>query len=522
MSFALAGASARENKEDKNIIISIARAGSIPAGILALGVLAAGPALLAAQAQPVVADNNQDEVVSLSRPVDADAESFRILRSGDKAELNRYVTKVYPLAHANPFEVLPYLRSIAALEKGSVATAWNPRAGGAPLSLVQVNVPEFQIPFIDAAVKAYDVENFASIPGDVKFSYRTRYRSAVEVADFIRASTLSPDGLIRGDAATNTIYVQDSPSDFRRVLAQIQFYDIPVPQIDLEISIVELTTVDDTVLGLDWDAWKTSLSGKGDVSASRLRTDLDPGDVTTKMTSGYDGLLSLDATTLARFLNYLTDQGKAEIRARTNISVSNGTVAVLTSGTQIPEFQHVFSKDQGKSNLVETAPQPNDPSSEGLTLRATPVIAMDAARMDVDLILRSPVAVGKTGAPIYSDQRVGANLTIAQGQLCKLGGLRRSVEAKERKGFPLLKEIPVVKYLFSSETTIARETELHVFIKPTWSAPLLPTRDAIQGDGVVAPTTFDQLLAQNPNLTIGAEDAALLAKYFEAKRDSQD
>jgi len=487
--------------------------------LLALATLS--PASLLAQAQPAVADNNQDEVVALNRAVDADAESFRILRSGDKAELNRYVTKVYRLEHANPFEVLPYLRTAAALEKGSVATAWNPRGSDPALSLIQVNVPEFQIPYMDAAVRAYDVANFASIPGDVKFSYRTKYRSAVEVADFIRSSTLSPDGLIRGDAATNTIYVQDSPSDFRRVLSHIQFYDIPIPQIDLEVTIVELTTVDDTTLGLDWDAWKTSLSGRGDAFATRLRTDIDPGDVTTKMTSGYDGLLSLDATTLARFLNYLTDQGKAKVLARTNLSVSNGTVAVLSSGTQIPEFGYSFNKDQGKSNLAETAPQPNDPSAEGITIRATPVVAMDAARMDVDMAVRSPVAVGRTGAPIYSEQRVGANLTVAQGQLYKLGGVRRSVEAKERKGFPLLKEIPVVKYLFSSETTIARETELHVFLKPTWTAPMLPSRDAVQGDAVVAPASLDQLLAANPGVSIGPDDAALLARYFESRGEAE-
>lgn len=484
---------------------------------------AALPVLATGQVQPAVADNNQDEVVTLNRAVDADAESFRILRSGDKAELNRYVTKVYRLEHANPFEVLPYLKSAAALEKGCVATAWNPRTdGSAPLSLIQVNVPEFQIPYLDAAVAAYDVENFASIGGDIRFSYRTKYRSATEIADFIRSSSCSGDGSIRSDAATNTLHIQDSPSDFRRVLAQVQFYDVPIPQIDLEVTIVELTEVDDTTLGLDWDAWKTSLSGKGDISATRLRTDLDPGDVATKTTGGYDGLLSLDATTLARFLNYLTDQGKAKVRARTNLSVSNGTTAVLTSGTQIPEFQYSFGKDQGKLNLAETAPQAGDPSAEGITIRATPIIAMDAARMDLDMAVRSPVAVGKTGAPIYSDQRVGANLTLAQGRTYKMGGVRRSVEAKERKGFPVLKDIPVVKYLFSSETTIMRETELHVFLKPTWTAPMVPTRDAMQADAIVQPPSLSQLLVENPNVSIAPEDAALLARFFAERAEGKE
>jgi hypothetical protein len=478
------------------------------------------PGLLSAQAQPPVADNNQDEVINLSRAVDAGTDNFRILRSGDKAELNRYVSKAYRLKNANPYEILPYIRGAATLEKGSVATVWNPAAVDGPIALLQVNVPEFQLPYFDALVAAYDVKDFTSSAGDIKFSYRTKYRSAVEVAAFIKSSTLSGDGAISGDAATNTIYVSDSPSDFRRVIAQIQFYDIPVPQLDLEISVIELTDLDQTSLGLDWDAWKTSLSGKFDVRSAKSMMDSDPGADLDTYSRGYDGMLSVDATALAKFLNYLTDTGKAEVRARTNLTVSNGTVAVLNSSTQIPEFQYVYAAAPGKSNLTETAPQAGDPSSEGLTIRIAPVIAMNAARMDVDLTLRSPVGVSKTGAPIYSDQRVGANLTLEQDELYKMGGLRRAVMTKERKGFPLLKEIPVIKYLFSNETTIKRETELYVFLRPTWSAPMLPVTDAMQGDNPITASKVEQILSANPNISISAQDAELLSQYFDSQNGS--
>lgn len=478
------------------------------------------PALLSAQSQPAVADNNQDEVINLSRAVDAHTDSFRILRSGDKAELNRYVSKAYRLQNANPYEILPYIRGAAALEKGSVSTVWNPAAVDGPIALLQVNVPEFQLPYFDALIAAYDVKEFVSGAGDIKFSYRTKYRSAVEVASFIKSTTISGDGAITGDAATNTLYVSDSPSDFRRVIAQIQFYDIPVPQLDLEISVIELTDIDQTSLGLDWDAWKTSLSGKLDLKSAQSSLDLDPGADLDSYSNGYDAFLSLDATTLAKFLNYLTDTGKAEVRARTNLTVSNGTAAILRSSTQIPEFQYVHAAVPGKSNLTETAPQPGDPSSEGLTIRIQPIIAMSAARMDVDLTLRSPVGVSKTGAPIYSDQQVGANLTLGQGQLYKLGGLRRSVMTKERKGFPLLKEIPVVKYLFSNETTIMRETELYVFLRPTWTAPMLPVSDGMQVDKPTTTTQIEQILTANPSISISGQDAELLSDYFESQASS--
>lgn len=481
-----------------------------------LAILAGGAPRAFSQAQPDVAVNQQNEVLGLQRPVDPKSESFRVLRSQDKSEINRYVTKVYTLKHANPYEVLPYLRGLVALEKGTVSTAINPRDGAEPRRWIQVNVPEFMIPSIDQAVASYDVENFTSTTGDIKFSYRTKYRSAVEVADFVRTSSLSGDGVIRADAGTNTIYVQDSPSDFRRVFANIQFYDIPAPELNIEVQLIELNELEQGTLGLDWDAWKSALSGKLDFTANSQRSEPAAGGVVNSSGRGFDGIISLDATTLSRFLNFLSDDGKAKLVSNTTVSVSNGKTGVVVSRTGIPEYQYVYNQQQGKSNLTEKAEVANDPMSEGITLRLTPVVAMNAAKLAVSVIVRSPAGFGKDGAVIYADQQVESELTIEPGKLVKLGGLRRKAEATERKGVPGLKEIPVIKYLFSAETTVLRETELFVFLKPSWSAPLLPTVDAIQGDGLSQQKPMENLLKANPNLSISAEDAALLSRYFES------
>lgn len=482
---------------------------------LLLAVLA--PVALPAQKQPEVADNRQDEVVNLDRKVSDSAESFKILRSGDKAEINRYATRVYTLKHANPFELLPYFKAAAAPEKGTISTAWNTLEGGTTRQWIQVNVPEFQLPYYDALVAAYDVDNFVSSGGDIRFSYRTKYRSAVEVADFIRTSAVSTDGSIRADATTNTVHIQDSPSDFRRVLAQVQFYDIPAPQINIEMSLIELTNIDQTSLGLDWDAWKSIASGSADFSAQSRHEEPAVGGELDSHFRQFDGLMSVDATVAARFLNYLVDTGKAKINARTNLTITNGKTATLFSGTQVPEFQYVYSKDQSSSLQAEAPAAPADPQAEGLTIRVTPVVAMRAARMDVELALRSPAAVNKTGGIIYSDQRVTSDLTLEQDQLYKLGGVRRKVDTLERKGFPLLRDIPVIKYLFSNETHVLRDTELFLFLKPTWTSPMVPEMDAMQVDTPLQAHAVENILRANDNLSMSPEDAELLQKYFDSK-----
>src|SRR5690606_37281963 len=146
----------------------------VPRSLLSAAILAAllsglaTESRLAAQEQPAVARNAQDEIVTIDKSVGAETSEFRIFRSGDKSEMNRYVAKTYRLENANPFELKPYLRGITSLEKGSVNTvsSTDPETGK-KMYWIQVNAPEFQIPYIDQLIEEYDVAGFTSGSGSV-------------------------------------------------------------------------------------------------------------------------------------------------------------------------------------------------------------------------------------------------------------------------------------------------------------------------------------------------------------------
>jgi type II secretory pathway component GspD/PulD (secretin) len=507
-----------------SIFSSSARSGAAIASTAAL-VLCAAPFSAQAQEQPPRANNNQDEQININRNARQETEVFSILRSGDKQEVTRYVAKAYPLRHAHPYEIRPYLRTAAALEKGSVITAWMPPGTeSAGNQWIQVNVPEYQLPFIDQLVAAYDVPGFVSVLGDVKFSYRLKHRRASEVADFIRASTLTPDGLIRSDDTTNTVYVQESPSDFVRVLAQIQFYDIPAPQVAVKVKIVELNELDNTKLGLDWDAWKVALAGSFTGTYDNIRDAIAATPEISGRAYTSSSLVSIEATVLARFLNYLEDQGKARTLVATRLNVSNGQVALLRSGTEVPEFNLVINPAAGTHDLTEAGRPASGLASlgEGLAISVAPMVAAETTRLDCRVALRSPAGVDALGHPIYSEQELVSNLSVDQKRVYSLGSMRRSSYAKQRKGIPLLKSIPVVKYLFSVETTIKRESELFVFISPEWSAPRLPRANAMKNAGPLDAEAIEGILSDNPNLGMSPEDQRILEAYFEGMELKRD
>jgi hypothetical protein len=143
-----------------------------------------------------------------------------------------------------------------------------------------------------------------------------------------------------------------------------------------------------------------------------------------------------------------------------------------------------------------------------------PHIAMKAAGLEVAMTMRSPVGVDKSGDVIFSEQEMQADLILVPDELHRLGSVRRGVVAVERKGVPLLKSIPLVRYLFSSEVRIIRETELFVFVRPTWTSPLLPAKDAMKIDTPLVAEQVKDILGANPNLSMSPEDTAVLERYL--------
>jgi type II secretory pathway component GspD/PulD (secretin) len=479
---------------------------------LAVACIACLTAIAPAQIQPPQAVNHQDEQINFNRAVDAGTDEFKVLRSDDKQQINKYVTKVYPLQYANPFEIYPYIKGIVSLERGSVATAQNPAPDGQMRRWIQVNVPDFLIPSLDQAIAAYDVPNFISAPGFVAFAYRTQHRNAVEVADFIRSSTLlTPDTKIVADKFTNTIYFQESPSDFKRVYSSILFTDIPQPEIDLELTVIELTAVNDRELGLDWNAWKSLLGGKLTGSANAMRSNTSAAPPASSSGWSWNGTAAVGATVLADFLNYLVDEGKAEIRARTNLTIRNGAVGHLDSTSDVSNTDYTAAPNgEGLYNLEEKSR-----SVEGIDIVVSPNVAMRSVGLDLDITLRSPVGFNDVGNVLFSDQKIESHLTLEDGQLAKIAGLKRGVVATKTGGVWGLKQIPIVKYLFSKETSIIRESEVVVFLRPTWSAPELPATAWQDFHKLVEAFEVKDLLKTNPHLRMSADDAQMLQDYFD-------
>ena len=78
----------------------------------------------------------------------------------------------------------------------------------------------------------------------------------------------------------------------------------------------------------------------------------------------------------------------------------------------------------------------------------------------------STVISGNT-IPNVNKQEVNTTITVPDRTTVVLGGLMTESSDISESGFPVLKDIPLLGYLFKSKTATKRKTELVLLIQPT-------------------------------------------------------
>lgn len=467
--------------------------------ILACAAIAAGQA----------AENRQDEVLNFNQEVSPSVDTIRVLRSDTKSEINNYVTEVFELKKARAIEILPLVLQTVRAEGGSAqvvergvspAGATTEESLAAPgSSYLQVVAPEFQIPHLRRLVAALDQENIRSESG-VRFNHlRVANRDAAEVAGILESTVLSDVGRVSVDSLTNTLYVEDAISDSERALVTAAFYDVPPPQVEIRVQIVEIEGNDDSVLGLEWDAWKATLTGGYIFEYGEGYNNPETGSLMAG-----NAIVGIGGDALARFLNYMKENGKAEIVGQTTLTALNNESATFSNMTPLPSYRYEIENlkvgalaqvryDQeiidtalaaaaaggdavtGVANIFDHLSDANMDwlrlrerfeHSEGIALGIQPVIGTETVSLRVRALINSLTDVTKQETPLVASREISSRVNLRPGQTLKLGSFERAATVKEERGIPLLKDIPYLGYLFMKETTIRRDKRVFVFLTP--------------------------------------------------------
>jgi type IV pilus secretin PilQ/predicted competence protein len=316
-------------------------------------------------------------------------------------------------------------------------------------------------------------------------------------------TVLSKTGDIELEPRTNALIVTDIPEVFPQVEQIIAELDKKAPQVMIEAQIVEIDSERTRNLGFEWGGSNGELAsftgGERDTSFPLNLTHnltsqkiFDPllanggvissiGNASASSSAGSgsssNGPITgaflktsvLDLTQLKITLRALVQRSEARFLGKPKImTLNNKTATIEIAATEAVAIQSSITGGQGTSQASTSAER----YETGVILKVTPqinkegYITMLVAPSFTDV---QEAAISQASNRIFNPVKRTAltMVRVKNGQTLVLGGLLRSAENKVVRKVPFLGYIPIIGWLFTSDLTDRKNTDLVIFLTPT-------------------------------------------------------
>ncbi len=299
---------------------------------------------------------------------------------------------------------------------------------------------------------------------------------------------LSPRGTVIADPRTNQIFVTDVPSKLVQIASFIHKIDKPVRQVLIEARVVEATDQFGRELGARLGYWNNNAPGTGlsnpgvGVGGNYLGVAQSTGQTLgTGATITDTQFVNLPASTIAntvlaganpgtlaislfnaganRFINLelsaLEADGKGKVISAPRVITADMQEAHIEQGTEIP-YQQATSSGATAVSFAKAV----------LSLDVTPQITPDGNIIMNVAVHKDSVGQNTNNGPAINTNTVTTQVQVQNGGTVVLGGIYTSQESQQTDKVPLLGDIPVLGYLFKTNSRSMQKDELMVFLTP--------------------------------------------------------
>ena len=285
---------------------------------------------------------------------------------------------------------------------------------------------------------------------------------------------LSERGSISVDERTNNLMVRDTPSQIREIRNLVEELDRPTKQVMIEARIVKIDTSFERNLGIRWGGSYQNDSGTNAVSGTlggaqaigtggggqaepSLAVDLPAAGVSGggPSTLGFRlGSISNNAT-LDLELQAIEAEGEGKVISSPRVVTANQQEATIEQGSEIPYQQATSSGATSVSFKKAT-----------LSLEVTPQITPDG-RLLMDVNAKNDSQGTNTVAgPTINTEEVETQVLVDDGETVVIGGIYAKTKREDETGVPLLRHIPLLGWLFRTQSTSTEKNELLIFLTP--------------------------------------------------------
>jgi len=254
----------------------------------------------------------------------------------------------------------------------------------------------------------------------------------------------------------NAIVIRDTPDKIAMAERILQSIDKAKPEVLIDVAVMEVDRSYTRTLGVNPPTSITAANPPGSAGTTISIKDAD------RLGSGNFYFTIPTA-------QFSATRANARVLQNPSLRASDGKVAKLRIGTQQPvaqgSFQPTFGGTVGGSPVVQFTT-----IDVGVDLDLTPRVLMNRdIAMNVNVKIKSingyEILSGNR-YPILTNRSVEHDIRLKEGESSVIGGIISDSDSVSVNGIPGVEKIPLIKYLFATESKTRTEAEVIIVITP--------------------------------------------------------
>ncbi len=318
---------------------------------------------------------------------------------------------------------------------------------------------------------------------------------AKQVGPFLTQTTngTGAAGTVIVDKRSSSIIINDYNGPMERAEKLIKSLDVSPVQILIEGKIIEASEEFAREFGVQWgqNGGSVEVGDQTLTLGNNIKADRNPstfaGGLTTSLSYGtLDGIGDITS-----ILSIYEREQKVKVLSSPKIVTLNKEKAMIESTQQVPNIIVTAVQGVGATQQVQF-------QDAKLSLAVTPQVSFNSDLiMDIEVNRDIPgPTVGGTSRGI-NKRKATTKVIVKDGQSLVLGGIFDQTETHAEGGIPLLKDIPILGYLFKTKLKEITKTELVIFLTPRILNPesMLKTTEITSSGDVVKSQSESMLVS---------------------------
>lgn len=265
-------------------------------------------------------------------------------------------------------------------------------------------------------------------------------------SDAIKAFPLDPGESLNAEEGSSVVVARMSDERLADLRTYLDAVDYSRKQVMIEARIVEVDRSYTKNLGVKWSG--SVGSGAGTLTGSV------PLGLTPAAIAGF-GITSRSFNLDAE-LDAMEQAGKGRVISSPRVITSDRHQAKIIKGSQVPYQQ---SAGDGATSISF--------KQAALSLDVTPLVNDSGVLLDVILSKDEPdYSKAMSGVPPINTTSLTSRVFSGFGKTVALGGVYSDADSIVVRSVPFFGQIPGLKWLFNSTSTVKTQTELVLFLTP--------------------------------------------------------